>query len=777
MGNAATRRRHAVRLVAMLSLGGLLAATMTTVAAADTPRHRTAKSAGLQSPESGSCGTDVPALGTPIDTAFGRALSVKIGDKEYAPGSPLLHVVVVNRCTLEVRAHQYSDRGQDIPAVKALVEKLDAKSLVVVAAPYGLGLSHARAEDLNRDVLRPIGATPIPINQLERPFSVIGAPGWTTGSAFQNTGSRLGVPGQPETEPGSLRGYLQKDIATQAFNFVFPDFVRVTTRSASTPSSNTMAIGSNVLVGPLPANRSGFQLVVVNSRTLGVAASNVYATNGGDPNVDQQQQELFGDALRAVNANQIAFVQSIGTPAPTSISWNRIAEGIDTLGGERTIINQLSGQSYGLIASPAWRSAAEESVTDDASQQVGAVGSLLGRTPQSGFRPLLTDSTGVTAGNELIEVAFEPSVRWPLRDTPGRLAAIKYIGGALQLKVDDPRLRYTDLGIAFSDAQYLGKLQTMQYPGDPSFSAVDFDLVKAQLEQEFGWVSKVRSYVDRLHQVATGSVISQSVLLNRATREIRAAVSNAPVEVNPEEVLSILAKMAGIAAKHAGEPQLAGALTFLSGAFSLSAMVTKGPKGETPLETFTVQKDQLSDELAERFGGTIRQLGQLRSILVTDAGKLAKAGGAIEDGAPGWKLTDDVIAVAQRSEEIAAQQLYASVLLRIPYVAYRLPDGFPTPTTCRVLGPNQPASAWMTYISGFTQQGSKLVPHTTGWAIGTAQEDDRSGRMVAQANLIDPLFKPISPDFTGTGIGLYKPRFLATNFAVRDLPKVNCMTR
>lgn len=763
-------------LVAVLLVTTLVGASVTT-ASADTPtRRKPPRLAALKGPEAGVCGADVPALGAPIDTVFGRSDSVKIAGKEYAVGSPWLHLVVVNRCTLDVRDYRYSDRGEDLDAMKTLIDKLDAKSLVIVAAPLGLGLSYARSDALNRDILRPIGAAPIPINQTEKPFSVIGAPGWTLGAAFQNRGSRLGVPGQPASNPGSLRGYLQKDIATQLFTFVFPDFVRVTTRADGTATANTMRVGSTTVPNTIPAGQSGFQLVVLNSRTLDVIQNGVYPTNGArDPRSDELQQRYFGQSLQKVDASQIALVQSIGKPEPTTVGWNEIATGIDRLGGERTVVNQLAGQAYGLIASPAWRAGAKESVTDETSQQLGAVGSLLGRTDQSGFIPVLTDLTGATSGNELVEVAYKPSTPWPLRDTPQHLAAIKFVSDALGLKVDDPRLRYTDLGIAFSDAQYLGKLQAMTYPGSPSFSAEDFAAVKSQLEQEFGWVSTVRSFIDRLKGVTSSSVISNSLALNRVTREIRSAVSDEPVEVNPYEILSIIAKMAGVAAEHAAaEPELAGALSFISGAFALAAMATKGPKGQTPLDVFTAKKDQLSDELADRFQGTLNQLGSLRSILVTDAGKLQEAGTAIADGKPGWKMTDDTIAVAQRSEGIAAQQLYASTLLRIPYVAYRLPDGYPTPTTCKVLGPDEPASAWMTYVSGFSPQGQR---QTVGWAIGNAREDDRWGRMAARADLIDPLFKPISEDFTGKGLGLYKPRFLATNFSVRDLPKVNCMQR
>ena len=83
----------------------------------------------------------------------------------------------------------------------------------------------------------------------------------------------------------------------------------------------------------------------------------------------------------------------------------------------------------------------------------------------------------------------------------------------------------------------------------------------------------------------------------------------------------------------------------------------------------------------------------------------------------------------------------------------------------------------MSYVSGFVQQGAQLGRQTTAWAVGTDREDDRAGHMVARADLMDPLFEPVSPDFSGTGLGLYKARFLATNFSVRDLPKVNCATR
>jgi len=729
-------------------------------------------------PESGSCGADVPALGAPIDTVLGRDGSVMVGGKEYASGRPWFHVVVVNRCTLDVSAYRYDDNGEELPAIKAQLDKLDAKSIVIVAAPLGLALSYTRADDLNRDILRPIGATTIPIDALERPFSVIGVPGWSVGAAYQNLDSRLGVPGQTSTEPGSLRGYLQKDIATQAFNFVFPDFVRAATRTASTPTSNTMTIGSTTVPGTLPPDRSGgFQLVVLDGRSLDLVSNSVFATNGGGP-ADESQQQSLGEALQAVDVNQIALLQSIGTPTPTTVRWNSISDGIDRLGGIRTIVNQLGGQSYALLASPAWKSAAKESITDEPSQQLGAVGSLLSRESNGMFQPLLTDPTGATSGNELLEVAYQPTTKWPLRNEPSDLAAIKYIANALALKVDDPRLRYTDLGIAFSDAQYLGKLQVMTYPGGPDFSQADFDAVKAQLENEFGWVSKTRSYIDRLMQVMTQSVITDSATLNQTTRRIRNEVSDSPVEMNPYEVLSILSKMSGLAAEHAlAEPELAGALAFISGAFALAAVATKGQKGESQLAVFTASKDQLSDELATRFRNTLKQLGQLRSILVTDGAKLRTAGTGIEDGKPGWQLTDDTIAVAQRSEEIAAQQLYASTLLRVPYVTYRLPDAYQTAADCRVLGPNQPRSAWMSYVSGFVQQGAQLGRQTTAWAVGTDREDDRAGHMVARADLIDPLFEPVSPDFSGTGLGLYKPRFLATNFSIRDLPKVNCATR
>ena len=380
----------------------------------------------------------------------------------------------------------------------------------------------------------------------------------------------------------------------------------------------------------------------------------------------------------------------------------------------------------------------------------------------------MSDPTGRQSGDELLQLAYGPQTPdWPVRDTPSRRTTIAYIADKLRLKGADPRTSYRDLTIDFGSDDYAGRLRSMEYPGEKVLpSADDFRDVKAELLHEFTWVTKVRSYLGELRTILTESAIIKQGELGRVAERVRQQVGLGDKEgaaMNAFDVYGELFTVAGKIGVEGAGP--------IGGAFKVAGLLTKS-KGGSVLADINGNATELASDLSQTYEKSLIAVGILRSILLTDAGKLRTAGENVIAEKPGWFWDDSSIARTRRGLTFAATRAFTRSFMRVVWRTYELPQAFQDPNGCRVLR-GEPASAWFSSTGGFAASGSGVTRTTTALAIGKRTLDDRSGGIVANGDLTNGLFAPISPDDPDR-LGLYKPIFIARGLAQVDLTSHYC---
>ncbi len=169
--------------------------------------------------------------------------------------------------------------------------------------------------------------------QGSHPFSFVGAAGWDAGAGYSNLGAT-----------GALVGYLQPNPATTALGFALGDYSTFNTRATGGPLTNTMLLNNKSLTATLPATVSGdavtagFQVVVVDRRTLGVVVNRGFPTNCVQapshfcPDISLQYALYTFLAGERTKSDDLVMVQSIGHPHPTTPNWNGIANDVVDLG-------------------------------------------------------------------------------------------------------------------------------------------------------------------------------------------------------------------------------------------------------------------------------------------------------------------------------------------------------------------------------------------------------------------------------------------------------------
>jgi hypothetical protein len=689
----------------------------------------------------------IPPLGLPVNT-IGPDFAARIGDRTFS--SRPLRLLAVNRTTLAVKEYEYANRPFAFDILATDIAKLDSSWLVMVIAPEGIHVDGpGDVEAFNNKVVKAIGGAPISGGGLPA-MSLVGVPGWDVGTAYENVGQFMAV-GKDGTREGALVGYLQRNPESGAVGFTFGDYPEVNTDAnpdERAQNLNTIRVGTHDYFAGLRSGESGFHVVTVDASSLATRQNRTFATNG--TNNDRYFQGQLADNLAEVPAHTLVVVQSVGSPHPTTEAWNGISRAFRKLGGLTTSIDRSGDHNrYALIGGEGIAARAVESVNDADALQDGTIAGVLARDRDSQYAPILSDPQGSAVGAQLLELAYAPPSAWPDRNTTGLRAAMSYIATQLDLRVADPYLAYDDHLIAFDSSPYYGKLQTLSYPGGTAFTQDEFDHAKQELLLEFVWVTKVRSFTKELHDLLVESVIIKQGELADIARNIkdRSGAGGATTSVSAYGIYADLFTVGlGLGVPGAGA---------ISGLFKVAGALTKD-KGQDILGNFNTSTGDLGSELVTRFKDGLTSLSLVESILVGDYNKLKTAGQDVIDGKPGWTWTSRTTPLVLRALTLSAKRYFSQKLIAVVYKTNVLPGDFQNPNDCRVLG-GEPSSAWLTHVDAFNADGRPS--QTSAWAIGKRQEDDRYGRMKADAGLIDPLFKPVSPDNTDN-LGLSKPAFI-----------------
>ena len=730
--------------------------------------------------------TDVPPIGAPVQTIDQRSGAVLINGTAYVPSGPgsLVHLVIIDRCSLSVQAFGFGDHDDGLHQIKAELDKLDRGSLlrylVILAAPSGFGLTQAGNAYLNDQILRFIGAPPLSIDQSAAPLSVAGVPGSPAGSAFRNYG------GDFRGSEGSMTGYLRLDPATERYDFVFSDYVPFSTQATAVkPGQNTITVGQSSFTQSLPAgSTAGFQVLSLNAITLrpsGTNADEAFATNTGNPATSLAAQQRLGSALKklADEKHLLVLMQSIGNPggAERTPAWAQIGAAVADLGGTAGVFNALDGGGYALAGGGGLSLPAAEA-SQQLSGRPGRLTGLLARGLGSQFQPLLADPVS-PVNDALIQLVYQAPKSFPPFSTPAEQAAETYLG--IQVKLCATTATSCDVRAKYYQA-YRANWPGIQTdlskpdlcPDGPGFTIAVCQAVRGQLYREVSDVTRVRNYLTELQRPFGEAKEEALVNLSKIDEAIQKAVAPPPASNTASQVfqvLSYIVKLGSLAG-----PEVAAVTSAISAVFSLVAYFTSSG-GEPNLlgPKVTAKVNELGDLVRARYRAASSQLDTVGLIVVSDYGKLTDMAGKV-DSDKDWMLPPSIFpAVDQMST--AAKQWFYQTLLPVVYFEVQVnpapPSGpanardytcfsslrRPGSRTSRPFG-NEPDSGQVRIITGFAPNGTPTAP-----VYALASDLGTNPFRVPPASLIDPLFRgpddPLGPGLGLRKLELYAPRYFS----------------
>jgi hypothetical protein len=727
---------------------------------------------------------DVPPVGAALDTRADDGIALTLNGKRhvYAQSDVLpLSVLVLDRQTLEVKKElSLSSSKPAIDQLAGVVNGLDNTSIVIISGDYedeflpDLPDLDAVAEQIgvNKDTLSKM--------TFEGGFSFVGVKGWKQGTAWVNPGVTL----HPDDSEGDLSGYLQLDPRLGTYGMVVGDFVDFETNAdGAAARTNRMRIGSKTYDSSVfPAGYAGFHIVVTDARTLALKRNLTYFTNTGAQSADQAGQRAVAAALKGAQDDELVFMQSFGSPRPSGLSdWTGIGEGVERIGGTRTVVNQLDGAGeYALVGRPGMSQPAAESTHDPPKDsklpdgyRTGMAGKLTGmlsRSRDAAYEPASEDPSGAVLTNDLSHILYQAPTPFPASGTPGFTKASAYIADKLGLRdKTDVRRNYTDDLVNWLTQK--DALDKLDYPGgSPGFSQAEFSTLKAQLLTEFPKVDEIKSKLIPLLQ----EPFKRSVLTNYA--EVQSiqdeAFQHSGKDLNADSVTSsqligllrtavetIVPKISVDEAEAAAvmDPMLT--VLAVAGA-AASYYESQKDDGSSLVDAFRVRAGDLAHETTKRFNATLTRLDLAGDILVTDYGKLTTAyQKALGD--PHWTINTQQRAKAELRLERSAREWLYGELIRVGFRTVSLP-GVQTTQACYFLkwhddrfGQQEPVSAQMALVQGYN--GASPQYETWGLAAG-----DFSGKIdglhAPGPGLTDHLFRPITLD-DENALGLYKPWF------------------
>jgi len=738
----------------------------------------------------------VPPIGAPVQTVDQHSGAVVINGIPYVPSGPgsLAHLVIIDRCTLSVRAFGFGDHDEGLHQIRAELGKLDPAALlrylVILAAPDGLGLTHAGNAYLNDQILRFIGAPPMSIDQSEQPLSVIGVPGSAAGSAFRNYG------GDFRGTEGSMTGYLRADPATGRYDFVFADYVPFSTREAGARAGqNTIAVGQARYTQSLPAgSTAGFQVLSLNATTLqpapGIAVDEAFGTSTGNPAANLAAQQRMASALKVLAADPslLVFVQSIGSPGGSdrTPAWAQIAAAAAGLGGTAGIVSALDAAGGYALAGGSGITLPAGETSQQLSGQPARLEGILARGLGSQFQPLFADpSSPVNDG--LIQLAYQAPRPFPPFSTLAEQAAEAYLGIHV-MKICpaaatscDVRAKYYQNYRAAWPAIQADLADPQRCPDGPGFTRAVCQLVREQLYREVSDLNRVRNYLTELQRPFGEAKEEALVSLTKIDDAIQKAVAPPPASNTVSQVFQILSYIAKLGS-FAG-PEVAPVASGISAVFGLVAYFTHAD-GEPNLlgPKVTAKVKELGDLVRARYRAASSQIDTIGLIVVSDYGKLTDMAARV-DSDPAWILPPSIFPAVDEMST-AAKQWFYQTLLPVVYFAVQVnpapPSGpasardytcfsslkKPGTRTSRPFG-NEPDSGQVRLITGFAQNGTPIAP-----VFALASDLGTNPFRVPPASLTDPLFRG-QDDPLGPGLGLrklefYSPRYFSFGRAVTN---------
>jgi hypothetical protein len=511
-----------------------------------------------------------------------------------------------------------------------------------------------RESALNRDVLvisscRYASCTEDPADAYAG-YSAIEA--WNDGTRVgvtENQGLTPGPVNESELQRhGEIAGWLRPGISLdgtpELFAFVSPERFAFDTQASSSPTSNTIRVGSAEYPATLPAGAgAGFEVLALGpdlEPELGTPVA--FGTDSSSPGVGQAQEEAMTALLSQAGRTQTVIVQSIGNPRPASGAAAGLGQAMARIGASLWTFNGLDGSGgYAFVGNgsgPAGPATPETQVAETSEQMVRSVGGevngggslhgLLTRNTESALSPGLSDPTG-TPNYELEQVTYQPGVAWPLTETPGEVAATQYLAEALGLEPGpgscyrpehpDFRSSYCDSSLDIGATE--NKLERQKYPVDEkvSFTEAEFEAVQKQLGIELDDVADVRQMVSAL-QVPLGGQ-TPAVDSQKIAGEVLDALPQG--SGNGDATAAKLSLAAAVLYASEYIPEAGEVLGPIASMLGLAGELAQENEEYSPDWRIQAAADEIGGKVKERMAAMSAGLGTVEEILVSDWGKLS----------------------------------------------------------------------------------------------------------------------------------------------------------
>ncbi len=632
---------------------------------------------------------------------------IRVGDAFYAadPGA-WLQVVVLDRSLgtlLWKKSYDCDVSDESLLPICATTVQNDLKkkkisdNALVIASNQPESGGHDGAPLVARAALKPLKLPkqtyPAAETKLERgTYSAVGTTdieGTANSGATNSAGS------------GAIRGLL---IRNNALNYALsaPDSSHFETQAeGSDTARNVMEAGGHRYVADLGSAPGGYQVVVLNPRTLD-GHSYFFATGGKKGAAALSVIRSMASALQgAAKRHDIVMLASRGRPALDAKAYegvpyiqdlylairgaSRAVQAVGGTGGAfyRTISAKLyKGTSYTLIGRGGLGAAGgEERIGKTAGHQrelnaAPLLGTFKRTTADYGFAlgdvanalPLGTHHV-VNPGARLTETVLDPPTPWPDAGDPGRSAAVAVVGKLAGLGVE-PRAQYYTQPYTteyWSEAQK--RIDGLAPPSvlPAGVTPADFTWARGELSTEIDWLLGEHAFVEGL-----AAPYEQISLRSWADLHKIAADINSKVKAPKESAAHVVAGALFDGAREALDaiPEVGRAFEVINAIYDAALKISELADGGEAGDSFESTVGEAGADLAERLSDAQQTLAvRYTNVVAADYGKLRTVGlcAAGSDACPAdpgeWQFTsDDQTKMGQGLLATLQTGFYATVL-------------------------------------------------------------------------------------------------------------------
>ncbi len=476
--------------------------------------------------------------------------------------------------------------------------------------------------------------------------------------------SAIGVLGMPvgdatiKVDPGGsgqITGYLGQD-PLNLYTFMpsaredFDTRVTDTCGSSGVDCTVVQSVGDATDTGVIPNGEGAYVVAAYNPYSLKQVRGGVFETSDDPGGVQASDMVHWLSSL--YGTGDLVLITAVRTPKmgahpmvdPRSSkeAWLELAAQVAVVGGTRDLFNRSASSTYSLYSLIGWTGAGEGNGIETSSGTGRLRGALVPNV-RSRFRPTNVSADG--PAHELLEqlVMRTPDPVWPGDHTPGRRAAIDWIGCNVPQLGSQPRTAYWETPFDATLEQSIDNgIDALTFnatnpncPRTVAFTQDQFAWAQGELKQEVEWVANVDDFFQILKNpeasITGGNEMSAwataQTLNDNLTKQLEALKSTA-TQFGWFDIASAVLNMVGgfSSFAKAGE-QFAKFAAVFAGSTALAGTLFQDLDTGAPSNADrTVEVDNLVNTLTEEASSQALAYVAMEKMIVSDYSKLSVLG-------------------------------------------------------------------------------------------------------------------------------------------------------